>query len=137
MAEVVVFGDVVEALIGFLGTELTARGYVAPVTALIPRTRPNSFVRVHRTGGFHNSDPNIPNERAQITVECWAATHAGSHDLAQITRGLIYSSPGVVDNVQRIEEVAGPGYLPDPLSDHPRFTFTVLVTWRGWVETGS
>lgn len=137
MAEVVVFGDVEAALIDFLNTELSARGYVAPVTSLVPRTRPSSFVRVFRTGGGHNLDPNIPNEEAQVTVECWAGTHSGSHDLAQITRGLIYSSRGVVNNVQRIEELGGPAYLPDPLSDHPRYTFTLLVTWRGWAEPGS
>lgn len=137
MAEVIVFGDVVEAFCDYLRDELEDRGYTLTVATQVPTTRPATLVRVLRTGGVRNVDFGIPTEQAQLTFECWAATQAASHDLAQTTRALVHASRGVVDNVSRIEEAAGPGYLPDPLSDVPRYSFTCLVTWRGATEPGS
>lgn len=133
----VVFPDVVEAFTGYLRDELGDRGYTVTVATQVPTTRPAQLVRVLRTGGAHHPDPGVPVEQAQLTVECWAATQAASHDLAQISRALIFASRGTVTGVSRVEEVGGPAYLPDPLSDDPRWTFTVWVTYRGAPEPGS
>lgn len=137
MAEVVVFADVVEAFTGYLRDELDDRGWTVTVATQVPTSRPAQLVRVLRTGGVHHPDQNVPVEQAQLTVECWAATQATAHDLSQLSRALVYASRGVVDGVSRVEEVSAPAYLPDPLSDQPRWTFTVLVTWRGAAESAS
>lgn len=138
MSEVVVFPDALEAFTDYLRDELNGwRGWTVTVGTQIPTTRPAQIVRLLRTGGTHHFDPGVPVELVQLTVECWAATQATAHDLVQIARALVFASRGTVDGVSRVEEVGGPGYLPDPLSDQPRYSFTVQVTWRGFTESGS
>ncbi len=139
-AEVVVFPDVVEAVTLYLRGELAGRGFTTTVATDVPTTRPAELVRVLRTGGVHHADPGVPVEQAQITVECWAQAGQGdAHDLAQLCRALLFAARGVVEGVLfcRAEEIAGPAYLPDPLSDDPRYTLTVLLTVRGDPEAGS
>ena len=81
----------------------------------------------------------MPTERAQVTVEAWAASEQAAHDLSQTVRAVLHAARGDIEGVRiyRVEEVAGPGYLPDPLSDQPRYSFTALITARGAAETGS
>lgn len=145
MSEVVVFPDVVEAYVDYLRDELDDRAWTLTVGTVIPEAGPGTLVRVLRTGGTHHNDPAVPVEQAILTVEAFDPSKATAHDLAQICRSLVLASVGVVDNVRRVDEVAGPGYLPDDFSDrsfrdiysYPRYTFTVAVTWRGTRESGS
>lgn len=133
------FPDVVAAVATYLREELAARGFTVTVATEVPHVRPTQLVRLVRTGGPRHDDPGIPTERAQITVECWADTEALAHDLAQVSRALVGALAGVVEGVMfyKVDEVAGPGHLPDPLSDQPRYIFTVLLTVRGEAEAGS
>lgn len=102
-----------------------------PVRGKVPNPRPASFVTVRRTGGVKQ---NVVMDEATLAVECWAATDEAAHDLAQIARAALHAARGtVVGSVTlgRVSEVSGPGLLPDPLSDHSRYTQTFAVAARG------
>lgn len=130
--EVVVGVDVVEMVTSWLRAQLAAEGgYVTPqVGSLVPTHRPTSFVTVTRTGGplrDHVVDD------AQVTVDSWAATDAAAHDLAQWCRGLMFAARGRLlggHQVYRVEELAGPALLPDPLSDQPRYRASYQLSVR-------
>jgi hypothetical protein len=134
VAEVVVFPDCVQALADWLRVELDARGYTGiHVGTEVPTARPARFVRLRDTGGTRNQDPGIPVADQQVTVEAWANLEQDSSDLAQLCRGLVWASRSDVTSVTvyRVQEVAGPGHQPDPVSDQHRHTATYLVSYRG------
>ncbi len=132
MTDPVFFADVVSALRSALLDDLPDNGYSSvPVVSRVPATRPTTFVRLFRTGGPRM---NLVADDAQVTVECWSDTDTDAHDLAQVVRALIYSYRGSIIGgvtVYRVRELAGPGWLPDPLSDQPRWTQTFTVATRG------
>lgn len=127
----VVFPDACKAIADAIRSELELEGELVPVGTKVPNPRPPSFVLVRRTGGVRR---NVVVDEAQITVEAWAATEEAAHDLSQLARGLVHRLAGTyVDGVTvyRVAEFAGPALLPDPLSDQPRYSFTMLVGLRG------
>lgn len=130
MRPTVVFPDATAVLVNHLRTELAARGNTAKVGTVVPDPR-GVFVYVRRLGGPRL---NLVADNAQMTVECWAATAEAAHDLAQLCRAIVNATPGrVIDGVPvyRVDELAGPADLPDPLSDQPRYVFTTYVALRG------
>lgn len=127
MPPVIVFPDAAALLADHL------RGVLddVHVGTRVPTDRPATFVLVRRLGGVRNT---IVSDEPMIGVECWAATDATAHDLAQLCRGHLHALPGAVlagTVVYRVADVGGPSDLPDPLSDQPRFVFTVSVGMRG------
>lgn len=125
MSEVIVFDDATAIVIDFLASGLTERADDTPVLPRVPTDRPTRFVVVRRTGGVsHDRVIDDP----QITVESWGASDEDAHDRLQLCRGLLLSRP------YRVAEVSGPGNLPDPLSDQPRYSQTFLVALRGATE---
>ncbi len=132
--EVVVFPDCVHALADWLRVELDARGWPGiHVGVEVPAARPAQFVRLRDTGGTRHQDPGVPVADQQVTVEAWADREQDSSDLAQLCRGLVWAARGDVTavTVYRVQEVAGPGHQPDPLSDQHRHNATYLVSYRG------
>lgn len=108
-----------------------------PARSLVPADRPTEFYRVIRTGGIHMARLV---DRAQVAVESWAADIDRAHDLAQLARQAMHAAVGeVVDGVTiyQVEELSGPGRLPDPVSDQPRYTQTFTVMLRGQSVAGS
>ena len=132
MTQPVFFSDVVTALRSMLLDDLPDWGYSGiPVVSMVPNPRPAMFVRLFRTGGPRL---NMVADDAQITVESWANEDTDAHDLAQAVRGLIYATRGTSTgglSIYRVQEFAGPGWLPDSFSDQPRFTQTFSVAARG------
>lgn len=129
--EAVVYPDAAAVVASFLSAELDTHGDTAPVGSRVPNPRPSRFVVVRRLGGPRL---NLVADNAMLGVECWGADEADAHDLAQLCRALVHSlAHGHHDGIPiyGVTEVAGPGSLPDPLSDSPRFTFTVQVAMRG------
>lgn len=127
----VVWPDATDVCVTFLRAALAERGDGATVAAKVPNPRPARLVLVHRVGGPRL---NLVADDAQIAVECWAPAAEDAADLAQLCRALIHTMRGgVVDGVPiyRIDELAGPADLPDPLSDQPRYVFTVQIAMRG------
>ena len=122
----VLFGDTTAVVVAALDAALAA-----PVYGRVPNPRPVSFVRVDRTGG---PAENLVVDGAAIVVESYAETDAEAHDLAQLARQALKAAQATtVDGAQvyRVTEASGPGRLPDPLSDQPRWTQTFTVQVRG------
>jgi len=131
MPEVIVFPDVAAAVIAGLEAELAARSNTTPVRSRVPDPRPATFVRVRRIGGPRR---NLVVDDATVVVEAWAADEASGHDLAQLCRGIVHSFAGstIADTtIYRVDEIAGPGLLPDPVSEQTRWTFTLQISARG------
>lgn len=126
MHPTVVFPDAVSVVVGHLDGELDAT-----VGSRVPNPLATPLVVVRRTGGPRL---NLVADNPTLTVEAWADTEEAAHDLAQLARAHVAAMPGRTFDgvaVYRFTEVAGPGSLPDPLSDKPRFTLTVQLAMRG------
>lgn len=132
MNELILFPDAEAVLTTWLRAALAERGVSVPVGTAVPNPRPGRFVRVLRTGGpvadlFLLDNPTV-------VIEAWASTEAVAADLARLARGLIHKLAGLVVNgttVYRVDELAGPGNLPDPTTGMARYTFTVSMLLRG------
>lgn len=123
---VVVFPDATAVTVTHLAGELEV-----PVVSKVPNPRPDTFVRVRRVGGPRR---DLVTDQAQLTVEAWAATDADAADLAQLARAHIHNMRGqVISGVAcyRVTEMAGPANLPDPTTDHARYSLTIAVAMRG------
>lgn len=101
-----------------------------PVVARVPRERPESFLVVHRLGG-----PRVPPviDNPTVGLEAWGKTQDQAWALIQQGRALIWSLQGGTVNgiaVYRVEEFAGPAWLPDPDTDTPRYTVTLSIRHR-------
>lgn len=127
MSDAVLFGDAERLLADWLRGEIDA-----PVSNKVPNPRPPRFVTVRRHGGPR---ANVVTDAPQIGVEVWGESDADAHDLAQVARSaLLYQLRGqVIDGhtVYRVTEIGGPGNLPDPVSNQPRYVFELQVFIRG------
>lgn len=125
MTEVILYPDATVTIIDYLEAAFAERDEDAPVLPRVPATRPARFVVVRRTGGTAR---DVVIDDAQVTVESWGESDEDAHDLAQLCRGLLRARQ------YRVAEVSGPGNLPDPLSDQPRYSQTFLTAMRGTAE---
>lgn len=124
MIELIVFPDAEAVMV----EHLPARVGV-PVTTKVPASRPDSFLRVQRTGG---SRRDRVTDRPMLTFEAWAPTETAAQDLAALAHGHLYLlADEQVGPVRACRDVGGPVSSPDPESDTPRYVFTVLVDMRG------
>jgi hypothetical protein len=129
--EVILFPDAAAIIVDWLRPELADRGSDVPVMSRVPSPAPRKFVTVRRGGGTLDT---LVTDAATLFVECWAGTEEAAMDLAQLSRALIHSMQGTLQNetqVYRVQEFSGPALLPDPVSDQPRVVFTVQVQLRG------
>lgn len=130
--EAIAFPDAVAAVVTWLEAHVDE-----PVRSKVPNPRPDAFYTVTRTGGPRR---NIVTDAAQITVESWALSDEGAHDMAQIARAHLHTIAGEIVNgspVYRVDELSGPARLPDPLSEQPRYSQSFELAIRGGVLTGS
>lgn len=112
-----------------LAAGLAAAGPAVPVVGQVPNPRPSGkFVLVSRLGG-PEVYPRLM-DGAQITIDCWAATAAEAEVLANLCRKVIHEMVGTAP-VHHVEEIGGPSDLPDPVSNQPRWTYTVQIQMRG------
>ena len=121
------FGDATAALVWLLDLKLTV-----PVYSRVPAERPPEFVTAVRTGGTLR---NFVVDSPIILVESWAATPDRAHDICAESRAVVHASVGdrigpELLLVCRVDEVAGPAPLPDPLSSQARYTLTLQVSLR-------
>lgn len=131
--DVVVFPDIEDLLVEYLSAELPKRGFGdVSVHTQIPAQRPESFVTVPRVGGPRR---NQVVDAATISADSWALRPKAAHDLAQVVRGLIGALPGQSLGgypIYRVTEFTGPGNLPDPRSQHARYTQAFSILIRGF-----
>jgi hypothetical protein len=135
--EAIVFPDAVAVTVSYLRESLEDVGELAHVGSRVPDPRPARFVTVQRTGGPVHS---LVVDGAQLTLEAWASSEEDAHDLAQLVRAFLHRMGGeLVDGVAvyGVHEFAGPGLLPDPVSEQPRYTFTAQVNMRGTAYVAS
>lgn len=95
-----------------------------------PNPRPAEFVKVIGVGGVRR---DLVTDVPTLAVEAWAASRSRAAALAQEVRAIIHSLEGATFagyTVQDVDEYAGPGDLPDPLSDQSRYSGTYAVTIR-------
>ncbi len=128
MANTVLFGDVEAAVIQWLNIQLTP-----PVSDRVPKVTTDAlplFI-VERLGGPTDT---VVTEQATVTVESWANSWGVAITNARLARKAVHDIAGNTINglvFYRVQEFAGPGRLPDPVSAKPRVVFTVSLTVRG------
>lgn len=101
-----------------------------PAEPAVPDPRPGSFVVVMRTGGPRSRVGDEP----ELTVEAWALTIEGAHELARSAWDALDDLRGRLPGggmLRRIDDVGGIVSLPDDVSNQPRFTFTRQLFVRG------
>lgn len=135
MDEVIVFGDVEAAFVDYLEDELAYRGRPTTVAATIPNPRPpGEFITVTLVGGARR---DLVTASPSLMFECWAPLLASKAcSLANLTSALVYSARGEMLSgltVYQVTPFAGPAFVPDPVTDQPRYRFTVSVDVRGSV----
>lgn len=122
----VTFVDVVALVVDYLNDNLTPSVYTR-----VPNPRPDTFVRVQRTGGTSSS---LRVDDATVVVESWALKDEDAYTLAASVRSLLHALASTSHNstqIYRVDEFSGPGLLPDPVSNHARYTQTFVVQTRG------
>lgn len=130
----VVFPDAAAVVLSAIGDQL-----VVDTVGTVPtdRTLDSTFVYCRRVGGPQR-DTVV--DDASLSLEAWAPSPAAAHDLLQDARAVLHSLTGTVVHgvpVYRVQEFAGPAYLPDPESGHPRYVMTAAVSLRGSPLEGS
>lgn len=95
-----------------------------------PNPRPSEFVKVILVGGTRRDQvTDVPT----LAVEAWSSSRSRAGALAQEVRAVIHSLEGATFagyTFGEVAEFAGPGDLPDPLSDQSRYTATYAVSIR-------
>lgn len=132
MTEVIVFPDAAKLAIDYLRAQLVARGETTvKVGSRIPSPNDHDLIRVFRTGGPSSF---FVIDQAQLTVEAYGPNDARAHDLAQLARGLLHAMAGTTQSgvaIYTVNEFSGPQELPDPVTNKPRYTFSIQVSVRG------
>lgn len=129
---VVVFPDVEKLVIGFLLDRKAERADMADWnfgTSLTGEALP--FFRIQRVGGWRPVDFVL--DTARIDLEVRARTREQAHDVMQLGLALLlvmsnYSFAGAL--VYRVGVEITPFYLPDPITDQPRWLSTIHITNR-------
>lgn len=134
MEEVIVFGDIEAAFVDYLTDALAYRGRPAVVAATIPNPRPaGEFVTVTLVGGARR---DLVTASPSLMFECWALLASKACSLADLTAALVYSARGETLSgltIYRVTPFAGPAFVPDPVTDQPRYRFMASVDVRGSV----
>lgn len=127
----IIFPDIEDLLVEFLGGELSRFGAPTSVSVDVPISRPDEFVIVPRVGGIRQT---IVTDAALIGFEIWAQRDARALRLGQLVRGLIHTLPGQMvsgNAFYRVNEVGGLMLFPDPDSQQARYVFTAEIHVRG------
>lgn len=121
--ELIVFPDAEALVIAYLKPRISG----VPVMTQVPSTRPPQLVRVMRTGGYRR---DLITDVARLTFEYWALRETDAAGLCQLGRAHVLAWAGRSNDVQRVEEAAGPVNSPDPTSRTPRYVHTVEAALR-------
>lgn len=116
---------------------LSAAMTPVPVSARMPKVRPQSFVRVDRVGG---RQPNPVTDVARILVECWAPDMATAESMSATASKALHDASGTVQHtafVRYYGNEAGPMSYDDPdVTDQRRWLFhgDLSISTTGIVE---
>lgn len=126
MSDPIEFPDAERIIIDYLAARVGV-----PVSLTVPNPRPASFVIVQRVGGPRL---NLVADNATLVIEAWAASPTAAKTILGVARAHVLAMRRQVVAgvpVYRVDELGGPGYLPDPDSAQARYTLTVQVALRG------
>lgn len=113
--------DSVEALIGWLPGKLGV-----PVYAEVPKSRPDSFITIERTGGA----TEIGADRPALAVQTWGATNALAAELAyQVRDELVLRCAHEIAQICSCT-VEGLYNYPDPDTSQSRYQLSVYLVCR-------
>lgn len=125
------FPDAEQVVINYLRaqTALRTEPYLSGVVFgnWVPSPRPARYVHVRRSGGVQSA-PTI--EQPRVDIECWAAKWEDAADIARFMKALVYTMQNRTP-VRQVSDFLGLTPIRDPLSDQPRYLFTVELTMRG------
>lgn len=122
--------NVESLVVAYLRGALPVYGLTMPVGTTVPNPRPTESVTVYRTGGIRR---DIVTDQPQITIDVRAGTEKRAVYIIGFVRGLVNeldkSNEFDGNQVQYVEELAGPGNLPDPISGI-RYTMSFSISIR-------
>jgi hypothetical protein len=122
------FGDAPALIRTVLLARLRERFNVPiPVSTRRPADLPPEFIRIILVGGTR---PNTITVSRTFAIEAWATTSGRAVELVEATYAIIHSlENSIVDGVQigTVGDFALPADLPDPETEHSRFTFTTQI----------
>lgn len=127
-------------MLGYVDVEKLLIDYLGPILAVPVGTKAagtgTTFVKLIRTGGPRATPVS---DRAQITFEAYSNKGTTAWELADKARMAMFALAGTQlagTSVKEIEEIGGPGNLPDPIFPAlTRYTFTLAVHLRGRQES--
>lgn len=126
MAEALVFPDAEALAVSWLAPKVGVR-----VATKIPNPRPETFIRVVRVGGTIR---DLIIDSPMLVFECWAPDEIAASSLARVARAHVFSMAQEIVSgswVYAVRDIAGPQSFPDPVTDTPRYQFTVQIDTRG------
>lgn len=128
MADVVVFPDMLAVTVGFLNTELAARGETARAATKVPKTRPSRFIRVDLGGG---QERNRITGEPLLIIQASAPNEPEAYNLCELARGLVRAMPEYDEipgaSVMGCTSSSLPVSFPDPDISTPRYQCTVQL----------
>jgi hypothetical protein len=127
----VLYPDAEQVVIDYLRTQLGQRSepFLSGLILgnFVPSPRPDRFLKVRRSGGISTA-PTVSKPR--IDIEAWAITWADAQDIAALSHALIYTMQNRTP-VRSVTEFLGLTPIQDPLSNQPRYLFTLELAMRG------
>lgn len=114
------FPDSEAMLVQFLGMK------VAPlhVGTKVPKTRPDQFVRVWRTGG---AAVNRVLDQPTLTIQAWGPN---SFEIIRVCREAVLNEYTLMPLVRGVIEITGPYFDPDPGSNTDRYSCNMQLQVR-------
>lgn len=112
--------DVIAALCSYLPQKTGV-----PCYSNVPKTRPDEFLTIERTGGGYELGKDEPN----LAIQCWSTTESMAYTLALAVREAVRLSREYVDQICRVE-IGSIYNFPDPDSKMWRYQVNVYLVTR-------
>ncbi len=132
MVEILATPSGTAVAVAFLKAKYAAHGETALVRSKIPRSRPPKFTRVRLMGGTRF---DVVRYAPMLTFECWAPDDIAAENLGILTEALVNAWPDIDSACNKVVEVGGLIYQPDPDTNTDRYVFTKQCYLRSVVLT--
>lgn len=126
MSEAVIFPFAERLLRGAL-----LEHFDVPIVTRVPRTLPPLFIRLTRVGGTRRDQVT---DQPMVVVEVWGTDEGEAGDLAREVQARVFALAQTQTAhgwVRAVREIGGLQSFPDPVSERPRYQFTVQLDTRG------
>lgn len=128
MTEYAIARDVEALVHAFLTPAMSDLGEAVPVVTTLPKELATRFVQVVLDGGSRRDHVT---DSAVITVRAWGSNKVDSRGLAGLAYAALIAWPTESDSpIRRTVSIGGPAWLPDPVTNRPRYQATVSLDLR-------